>query len=246
MTTLIKLMLKHTLSDKISLFYALLFPLGLMIGINYFVDSDQYILTGIISLSILFWNMQGLSFQIYRQKSKGIYQYLKITPMKLTSFITVLMIVRTFVSLLINLILLIIGFYILNFHFTTSYIIQCIVIIITASLCFSALGFLISNIAKNEGQINVFSNLLFLPMILCTDAFYSLHSIPSWMQLIGKCLPFNYVLNAFRSAINFDDQSILLSIFIILIFTVVFFTLGLFTTGKIKEWNPKGMIVSEK
>ncbi|MEK4229345.1 ABC transporter permease [Solibacillus sp. FSL H8-0538] len=233
MTTIFTLMLKHTLSDKISLFYAILFPLGMMAGISYFVDSQDYLpflLTGIISMSILFWSMQGLAFQIYRQKSKGVYQLLKITPMKLTEFIAIMMIVRTLVAFVINILLLVGGFYFFNINFTAMSVIQCAGIILASSLCFSAIGFFISNVAKNEGQINAFSNILFLPMIFCTEAFYSLQSVPNWINAIGKCLPFHYVITSFRAAIGVQDGSVLIAITIILGFTILFFILTLFTS----------------
>lgn len=235
MTTIFQLMLKHTFSDKISLFYAILFPIGLMGGIRFFVDSKDYLpllLTGIISLSILFWSMQGLAFQIYRQKSKGVYQLLKITPMRLTEFITIMMIVRTLVAFGINLILLIGGLILFRIDFTALSILQGAVIILAASLCFSAIGFFISDIAKNEGQINVYSNVLFLPMIFCTEAFYSLQSAPSWIQVIGKYLPFHHIYTSFRVAIGVQEGSIWVGLFMILGFTALFFALSVFPTAR--------------
>lgn len=229
---MIRLMLKDTLNDKLSLFYAILFPIGLLIGGNYYIDSPSYqltFLTGTLSLSILFWNLQGLAFQIYRQKSSGVYRLLRITPLKIRAFLSLMIGVRTLISFAINITLLLFGLILFEISFNTLLLWQCTIIIIFASLCFSALGFLISNISKNEGQINIFSNLLFFPMIFCSEAFYSLQSAPDWMLLLGKGFPFHYITEAFRVAFQLHEGSLLVIFTIIMGFTILFFLLSLAT-----------------
>lgn len=231
MKTLFHLMLKDTLCDKISLAYAVLFPLGLLVGIDFFIDSphNSFLLPTVISISLLFWNLQGLAFQIFRQKSKGVYRLIKITPMNMTEFIAAMMAVRTVVSLVINLFIFVIGIFILDISFSFLLTLQWVCIMLTASLCFSVLGFFISNISKNEGQINAFSNLLYLPMIFCTEAFYSLQNAPDFISIIGKCLPFHYVIQSFNATLDIQAASILTCLLIILLFTVFFFFLSLWT-----------------
>ncbi|WP_042352364.1 ABC transporter permease [Bacillus massiliigorillae] len=233
--TMIRLMLKDTLNDKLSLFYAIFFPIGLLMGGRYYIDSNSYqltFLTGTISLSILFWNLQGLAFQIFRQKSSGVYRLLRITPLKMSTFLSLMIGVRTLISFMINITLLLFGLFLFDISFTAIFLLQCTLIILLASLCFSALGFLISNISKNEGQINIFSNLLFFQMIFCSEAFYSLQSAPDWMLLLGKCFPFHYTTEAFRVAFQIHDGSFTVMATSIIGFSILFFLLSLATFNK--------------
>ncbi|MBD3108240.1 ABC transporter permease [Bacillus sp. AGMB 02131] len=249
MKTLFHLMLKDTLSDKISLTYAVLFPLGLMVGIDFFIDSphNSFLLPTVISISLLFWNLQGLAFQIFRQKSKGVYRLIKITPMNMTEFIAAMMAVRTLISIVINLFIFVIGIYILDISVSFLLVLQWLCIMLAASLCFSALGFFISNISKNEGQINAFSNLLYLPMVFCTEAFYSLQNAPSFISFIGKCLPFHYVIQSLQTTLDEQAASVLTYLLLILLFTFFFFILSLWTiTGRNKFTILGTKVTSEK
>ena len=239
MKILFRLMLKDTLSDKISLFYAVLFPLGLMLGISLFIDAPKHssLLTAIIGISLLFWNLQGLAFQIFRQKSKGVYRLIKIAPMKMTEFIATMILARTFVSLVINLFIMMIGFFMLNIPFSFLQIFLWTLIMITSSLCFSTIGFFISNIAKNEGQINAYSNIMYLPMVFCTEAFYSLQNAPGFIDVIGKCLPFHYIVQGLRYSLVDEVGTVLFSLLVICLFTTFFFLLTILTHTSRKKFS---------
>jgi ABC-2 type transport system permease protein len=232
MGTIFRSMILTSLRDKISLFYAIIFPIGLMIGIGVYLDSEAYnplLLTGVIALSTLFWSVQGLAFQVHMQRGKGVYKLIKLSPYSTLSFIAIMTLVRTFLGTLINILILATGVIVFNLSLTISEWMSMVVIMVIGTLCFSCLGFFLSNFAKNEGQINMMSNMLYLPMVFASEAFYSLKNAPDWIVSLGGLFPFSYYLKAMRNTVIDTNASLMLSLGIVVAYTAVLLLLAALT-----------------
>ena len=194
-------MLATSLRDKITLFYSLAFPLVLMIGLGFYFNEDSQqlqIVAGVTAISTIFWGMQGIAFQVHEQRNRGVYKLLKLTPMPLIAFISIMVLARTFIGVLINLIVWLIGIFVFQIDVTAGAFISGLCLLIIGSLCFTSIGFVISNLARNEAQISVISNFIQFPMIFMSEAFYSLKNAPDWVVFIGKVLPFEYYVKGLR------------------------------------------------
>ena len=105
-------MLKSAAQDIYLLFWSILLPLGLLIGLGLYFNTPEYrthLLTGVIGTSVIFWAMETTVFHILRQRNRGVYKLLKITPMKISSFIIALTFAWTVVSLAVATIILLAG-----------------------------------------------------------------------------------------------------------------------------------------
>ncbi|RUL47909.1 ABC transporter permease [Lysinibacillus antri] len=198
-------MIKTSLRDKISVFYGLVFPIGLLILLGWFFDQETMsirILTGVTAISTLFWGMQGIAFQVFSQRNKGVYKLLKLTPMPIIRFVFTMMLARTVVGVVMNMIVWFVGVVVLHVEISWMTIVLTSFLVFVGTLCFTSLGFLIANFAQNEAQINVFSNLIQLPMIFMSEAFYSLNNLPEWIQVVGKLLPFEYYTKGLSATVT--------------------------------------------
>lgn len=229
--TIFRLMVVTSLRDKISLFYSVLFPLGLLIGLGLYFDTPDYqfrLLTGMLTLGTLFWGVQGIAFQIHQQRNRGVYKLLKLTPFPTISFVVTMTLARTLIGLAINAIVLAAGLIVFDISMTWKHILGVAVLVTIGLLCFTALGFFISNLAKNEAQINMFSNMLYLPMLFCTETFYSLQSAPGWIRTVGDAFPLTYMVQGLRSVTS-DGSSLLSYTAIIAAFTLGLLIIAAFT-----------------
>jgi len=236
--TVFRMMLVTSLKDKITLFYALVFPILLMAGLGYYFDSPEYrerLLVGVIALSTLFWSVQGVAFQVYQQRNKGVYKLLKLTPFPTVSFVLALTLSRTLLGLCINAIILLIGAPMFGIALTFSGVIQLLAMLLSGMLCFTCLGFLVVNFARHEGQINMLSNLLQIPMVFGSEAFYSLSAAPEWLARVGKCLPFAYFVEGLQAAAKADIRPWGVSMLIVLGFAFVILVLATLTF----RWSPE-------
>lgn len=230
--TIFKSMLATSLRDKISLFYSTLFPLGLLIGLGLYFDSPEYkpvLTTGVLGLGTLFWALQGVAFQVLQQRSKGVYKLLQLTPYPTLSFILCMTLARTALGLAMNLLVLLAAITVLGLPMTLPSVLMLLIVLAAGNLCFTCLGFLIANVARNEGQINMLSNLLYLPMVFGSDAFYSLQNATVWISAVGKCFPFAYFTEGMRAVAIGNFSGVALPLLLVAGFTAVIVMLAVVT-----------------
>lgn len=231
-----KSMLMTSIRDKITLFYSLAFPLLLMIGLGYYFNEDYQqlqIVAGVTAISTIFWGMQGIAFQIHVQRNRGVYKLLKITPMPLPLFIIIMVLARTFIGVLMNIVVWLVGIVLFTINVTPMAAVNTFLLLIVGSLCFTSIGFVISNLARNEAQINMFSNLIQLPMIFMSEAFYSLRNAPEWVVFIGKILPFEHYAKALRG-LMVEESGVLLTGYGI---PIIYLFLALFLSIRTFKWD---------
>ncbi|TXC92651.1 ABC transporter permease [Metabacillus litoralis] len=229
---LFRSMIITSLKDKISLCYATVFPLLLLFGIDAFISKPDYeplLLTGVITLSVVFWSVQGIAFQVFSQRNKGLYKQLKITPYQTGKFVLIMVVARTLIGVIINSFILLLGIVMYDIDASLLGVLLSILTITLSTFCFTFLGFFIANFAKNEGQINMYSNLIYLPMIFGSEAFYSLENAPSWLSFIGKILPFHHTINMLRCSLDISDAGMFLNLVVIISFMFGFLLLAIFT-----------------
>ncbi|WP_431027230.1 ABC transporter permease [Lysinibacillus sp. LZ02] len=222
-----KLMLVTAVRDKITVFYSLAFPLLMMIGLGYYFDQGQQqlqIVAGITAISTIFWGMQGIAFQVHAQRNRGVYKLVKLTPMPLILFIFIMVLARTSVGVLINFIIWLTGILLFDINVTGTTFLITFLLIGIGTLCFTSIGFVISNFARNEAQISMISNFIQLPMIFMSEAFYSLDRAPGWVVFIGKVLPFEHYVKALRGLLLVEEGTLLIgfgTLFVYLLFALL-------------------------
>lgn len=227
-----KSMLTTSLRDKITLFYSLAFPIVLMIGLGYYFNEDLQqlqIVAGVTAISTIFWGMQGIAFQVHEQRNRGVYKLLKLTPMPLITFISIMVLARTFIGVLINLIVWLTGIIVFQIDVTAVAFVCGLFLLIIGSLCFTSIGFVISNFARNEAQISMFANFIQLPMIFMSEAFYSLKNAPEWVIFIGNVLPFEHYVKALRGFMLGEGSLLLTGFGIPIIYLVLALLISILT-----------------
>ncbi|MEI5907935.1 ABC transporter permease [Bacillus spongiae] len=241
MNIIFKSMIIHSLRDKISVFYALVFPIILMLLLSIFFDgasTDIKILTGVTAVSTIFWGMQGIAFQIHSQRNKGVYKLLKLTPMPVISFVFIMVAARTILGFIITSIIWVFGIIYFNIDITFISVTTTSSFIILGILCFTSIGFLLANLASNEGQINIYANLIQIPMIFMSEAFYRLPNAPDWLLLIGKYLPFEYYVKGFNGILDRSYDNLYSGMFIVSVYFLATVLLSVFTF----KWDEKQRI----
>lgn len=230
MLIIFRSMIVSSLRDKITLFYSLMFPIGMIIGLGlYFNNMDERILTGVTAIGTLFWGMQGIAFQILYQRNKGVYKMLKITPLPIGHFIIAMVLARTVLGVILNMGVWIIGVLFFQISISSEAIIGTLLLVTIATLCFTSFGFLIANLANNEGHINMIANLIQIPFILISEAFYSLSKAPGWIHFISKLSPFEHYVKALKGLTDGMMLPMGSSILILLIYTLFSFLLAVIT-----------------
>ncbi|WLR41796.1 ABC transporter permease [Bacillus carboniphilus] len=234
-------MITTSLRDKISLGYSLIFPFVLLIGLGLYFDEGAMpvnIVAGVTAISTTIWGMQGIAFQIHFQRNRGVYKLLNLTPFTTFSFVTIMTLARTFLGVMINMVIWLAGMLFFQLELSLEMIFSPLLLTMLACLCFSSIGFFIANLANNEGQINMYCNLIQLPMILMSEAFYSLNSAPDWVVVLGKILPFEYYVKALKGMLTSEYDSMIMAIISLGSYFIIMTLLAV----KTFKWEQKSLV----
>jgi ABC-2 type transport system permease protein len=237
MITAIQTMFQAGLKDKISLGYALIFPIGLLIGLGIAFPAPTYRLM-LLGSMLVFGSLMyaiGTAHEVLAQRSQGVYKLLRVTPFRTSAFITSLVIARGAVTLLTSLAVFATGVLCFGLSVPALSWLLILPVLVLGIALFSFLGFFVTNLSKDPGQVTALSNLLTFPMFFLSDSFYSLAKAPHWIQIVSKCLPVSYLLKATRAALAGDAAAMILPLLVVAGFTVLAAGLAVVTF----RWDPE-------
>ncbi len=237
MLTTFRTLLRGALRDRISLFFAIVFPIACLLILGFVFPDPGYrrqLLAGMLAVSTLFFSLNGIAFESLFQRNSGVYKLLRATPYHTITFIANLTASRGIVALLSCMFVAIVG--VLTFGIALSWqsALLLLPIMVLGTLCFTLLGLTISNLAQNENQVAMLNNIVTLPMIFTSATFYSLSAAPAWVQTIGHVLPFSYLIDGEHAALAGNLAGVVFPLVILLGFTALALVLAVITF----RWDP--------
>lgn len=214
MKTIFVLTLKAALRDPFLLFWSILLPAGAIVGLGLLAGQPEYaarLLAGMTAMSVFFYAFTTTAFAIMGQRRRGVYSLLGVTPMPLWQYVFAVASAWTVISLACALIVLSVGATALRQPLSVSALLLVVPVVFAAALGYVLLSFWFSRFCRNEAQVSMMTNLVALPLLLCSDAFYALESAPSWLQAAARLNPFQALLNGLRQAVTLQTGGSLLS-----------------------------------
>lgn len=161
----------------------------------------DFLLPGLISLSVMQMSVFSVAFVFVMYKEKGILKRLVATPMQPSAFVLSNVITRLIVTLIQTAIFIVLG--VLVFHATVvgSYW-MLFLIALFGSIMFLGLGFTISGLASTVESVPALANLIVFPMMFLGGVFFPVDSFPVWLQHVAKYLPLSFFSDAMRSVMT--------------------------------------------
>jgi ABC-2 type transport system permease protein len=230
-------LLKGALRDRTSLFYATLLPIALLVGLGVAFPAPAYrehLLAGLLAISTLFFSGSGIAFESLYERNQGVYKLLRATPYRMAAFVANLTAARGVVALASCTLVALAGMLIFQIPLTWQGALLLLPVLTLGTLCFTFLGMLVSNLAQNENQVAMLNNILSLPMVFGSQAFYSLASAPVWLKLLDRALPLGYLIEGIRAAMQGDALGILAPCLILAGFTAAILLFAVVTF----RWDP--------
>ncbi|QDQ02954.1 ABC transporter permease [Lysinibacillus fusiformis] len=217
MKTVFMLNLKSSMKDMYLLFWSILMPFAAIVALRMFVPSysENYI-DGLIAVSVFFYSFMTTAFVSLSQRKRGVYNLLHATPMPLWKYIVGVASSWSLIAIILSYIVLLFCIVINQLNLSLMALLFMTPIILVASLSFVFLSFFVSSLVKNEGHLSMTANLLMIPMLLCSNAFFTMEKAPNLIQYISVVNPFEWFLNGIKAALlnNFSiwGQSLLVLI----------------------------------
>lgn len=161
----------------------------------------DFILPGILAMSIMQLGIFGTAFAFVSLKASGSLRRLQATPIHPRNFIVAQAITRLLITLLSVGILLVFGIKFFGFHMLGSYF-SFGLIVILGSLIFLGFGFAVAGYAKDENQVAPLANLIQLPMLLLSGVFFPRDNFPHWLKIVTDYFPLTYMADGLRHIAN--------------------------------------------
>ncbi len=184
----------------------------------------QFIIPGLIMMSIITNSYANASTSLYIAKFQGNIQELLVSPLSYLELVCAFLLGGITRGLIVGL-----GVFIVSIVFSSVPLMHIFIILIFAilvSFIFACAGLLTGIWAKNFDQMSVFQTFIITPAIYLGGVFYSLHMLPSFWQHVSRFNPLFYMIDGFRYGfLGVSDGSVLLSFIILVVLAIVSFTL---------------------
>lgn len=161
------------------------------------ISYIDFLVPGILAMSIMNNGLMGLSSTFVTYREKGILRRIKATPFPLWAFIVARIVTQVIVAVAQAAILLIVGKMLFNLRITGD-LLSLTAMLALGALAFLAIGFLISGVARNTEVADSVSNAIAFPMMFLSGVFFPVDAAPSWMKPITQIMPLTYFANALR------------------------------------------------
>lgn len=160
----------------------------------------DFVLPGIVAMSIMQVAVFSVAFLFTDYKEKGILKRLLATPMRPYQFVSANVATRLLVALVQSALLLVLGAIVFKAHVYGSPPLIALIAILGSTM-FLGLGFTISGIAKSTDAVPALANLIIFPMLFLSGVFFPTSGMPEWLQGVVQYFPLTYFAHAMREVV---------------------------------------------
>jgi len=157
----------------------------------------DFLLPGLIAITLMQLSIAGSGFNIVEFRRKGILKRLFVTPIEPKDFITSIVMARMTIVLVQLSVLIAYALFVLNVKIVGS-LAGFYLIIIVGTFIFLCLGFCLGSIAKTQQAVMAIGNIVIFPQIFLSGVFYPIESMPEFIQPIAYVLPLSFISTGMR------------------------------------------------
>jgi ABC-2 type transport system permease protein len=168
---------------------------------SHHVRYVEFLLPGVIALSIMQMSVFSVAFVFTQYKEKGILKRLLATPMRPYQFVVANIITRLTVATLQTSIFIVVGICVFHIHIVGAYWLLALCVAL-GSLMFLGLGFTVSGLSKTVDSVPVLANLVVFPMFFLGDVFFSNSNMPHWLERIASFIPLTFLAKSLRAVMT--------------------------------------------
>ncbi len=170
-------------------------PIGRVLGET--ISYSDYLLPGIIAMTVMQGGIYGLAYWMVDMKSRGVIKRFLVTPIKQPELIISLLASRALVSVAQAVFLTLVAT--IFFGFVPSLqLLPAIVVILLGAGIFLMVGLLISMIADSYEAAAPVTAAIGLPLTFLGNIFFPVSSLPGFLEKVANILPITYMADALR------------------------------------------------
>lgn len=161
----------------------------------------DFLLPGLMALTLMQLSIAGSGFNIVEYRRKGILKRLFVTPIQPKDFITAIVLARMAIVLIQLTVLIAFAVFMLDVRILGSFV-SFYLVVMLGTFIFLCLGFCLGSIAKTQQAVMAVGNIVIFPQIFLSGIFYPIESMPALVQPIANVLPLSFVSTGMREIAN--------------------------------------------
>lgn len=177
----------------------------------------DYLIPGILAMSILNLALFATAQPIISLRSQGILRRLGATPLPRTTLLSAYISLRLLIALVQMGIIVAVGVAFFGLALTGGWL-ALIGVLLLGTLAFIAIAFVIAAIARTEESGAALTSAVQLPMLFLAGIFFPIKALPAFLQPVSALLPLTYLADSLRQVMvgATPDNSMLVNIAVLL------------------------------
>ncbi len=230
--------------DKKGFFWMVFLPAGIYIALSVLpinaaiathLKYSNYVLPGIIAMTIMQSGIYSLAYWMTDLKSRGVIKRFLVTPIKTSELIFSLLASRIVVMIGQVIILTLLGIFLFRADFAGN-VLSILILTLLGGGIFLLIGLLIANYADSYQTAAPLTSAIGLPLTFLGNIFYPIEALPDALEKIARLLPITYLADGLRNSYlyAFDFRTIAASILGLAVWFIII-TLITIKVFKLKE-----------
>lgn len=193
-------------------------------GINY----SNYVLPGIIAMTIMQGGIYGLAYWMIDLKARGVIKRFLVTPLKQSELIISVLASRVIIALCQAVFLTVVGIIFFNVNVSFNILFVFLIASLGASI-FLLIGLIISMFANTYEAAAPITTAIGLPLTFLGNIFFPTESLPKVLRFVGEVLPITYLADGIRTLFltNTIPKSVFIDIAVLLAWLIAILILAL-------------------
>lgn len=192
----------------------------------------DFILPGQLAFALLTNALFGIAFTFISYRKELILKRYFASPVKKITILGSEMLSKACIAILQALIILAVGHYLFHFTLANGFwtVLGMLALSVIGIFTFLSFGLLIPSIAKTEDGISPIANLIMMPQLFLSGAFFPIDAFPAFLQPIARIMPMTFLNEAFKKVAfeGADLTAVLPNIGALLLWGIVIYTIDVF------------------
>ncbi len=169
----------------------------------------DFILPGQLAFALLVNALFGISFSIVSMKKDLIIKRIFASPAKKWTILLSEALSKFAVGFLQAIVIISVGYFVFEFTLANGLVTALYMILLSmvGLLVFLPMGLFVASLSKNEDAISPLANIIMMPQLFLSGAFFPIEAFPEFLQPIAKVLPMT-LLNDSLKMVAFEGISI--------------------------------------
>jgi len=186
-------------------FFTFLLPIIFLVLLGSVYGGDRinglrgstYLLAGLLGYGVVATAFAGLAITLVIRRETGVLKRVRGTPLPPATYLAAVVASTLVVIALETLAQLLLGHYVLDARWPASPG-SLAAVLALGTATFAALGLAVTGLVRSGEGSSAVVNAIYLPMVFVSGVFFSVKSMPGFLQAIADVLPLTYLLRLVR------------------------------------------------